>query len=75
MGLERPVAIEHSVVLPGGPDDTGEAISQCDGGFVVSRATFAVERPTPKVVERSAGALSAPGREQRRACTVHDERS
>src|SRR5947208_6692795 len=31
-GSGGPVAIEGALVLPGRPDDTGEAVGECDGG-------------------------------------------
>jgi hypothetical protein len=62
-------------VLPGRPDDAGESVGECDGGFVVTALAFAVQRPVPQAVEGFAGALRPVGREQCRASPVHQERS
>src|SRR5213079_1637597 len=58
-GSGGPVAIEGALVLPGRPYDTGEAVGECDGGFVVPPHAFAVQRPVPQAVEGFAGAQRA----------------
>src|SRR5580658_6445779 len=63
-GLVTPVAIEGAFVLPGCPDDAGEAVGECDRGFVVTALAFAVQRPVPQAVEGFAGTLRPVGREQ-----------
>ena len=68
-----PIAIEGSLILPGRPDDSGESISERDGGLVVTALTFTVERPAAQPIERMSGTFSAMCREQSRASAVNEQ--
>jgi len=44
-GLCAPIAVEGSLVCPGRPDNSREAISERDSGLVVTALALAIESP------------------------------
>lgn len=73
--FRSPVAVEGSLVFPGGPDDPRQAIGESHGGTISTAPLLTIERPLLQSMQRAL----APPRDVRRyqggASAVDQERT